>query len=291
MKLSFQQIIFSLQQFWSDRGCLCLQGYDVEVGAGTFHPATTIKALGPDPWRACFVQPSRRPGDSRFGDHPNRLQQYHQFQVILKPSPDDMQSLYLESLKAIGIDPVVHEIRFVHDDWESPTLGAWGIGWEVWCNGMEISQFTYFQGIGGVTCKPVSGEITYGLERLALYIQDQDDVSKINWNGKKGIDQVTYGSIYSDNERQFSFYNLNYSNIPMLLRHFDDYEDESRRFLAIGHPLVAYEFALKTSHIFNLLDARSAISTTQRAAYISRVRNLVKDCCKHIIENHQNIGL
>jgi glycyl-tRNA synthetase alpha chain len=288
MKLSFQQIIFNLQQFWSDKGCVCLQGYDVEVGAGTFHPATALKALGPDPWRACFVQPSRRPADSRFGDHPNRLQQYHQFQVILKPSPDDMQSLYLQSLKSIGIDSLVNEIRFVQDDWESPTLGAWGMGWEVWCNGMEISQFTYFQGIGGAVCKPISGEITYGLERLALYIQDKDNVSKIDWNDSS---IATYGAIYSENERQFSFYNLCDSNISMLLRHFDDYESESARLLSMGYPLVAYEFALKTSHIFNLLDARGAISTTQRAAYISRVRNLVKDCCKYITENHQETRL
>jgi glycyl-tRNA synthetase alpha chain len=286
MKLSFQQIIFNLQQFWSHQGCVLLQGYDTEVGAGTFHPATTLKALGPEPWKTCFIQASRRPSDSRFGNHPNRLQHYYQFQVVLKPSPDNIQDLYLQSLKTINIDYLSHDIRFVEDDWESPTLGAWGLGWEVWCNGMEISQFTYFQGIGGINCKPVCGEITYGLERLALYIQDQNDFKNLDWNGKNGLEKVTYGQIYAENERQFSDYNLYHSNTEMLLRHFIDYENECQRILSQNLPLVAYEFCLKASHIFNLLDARSAISTTQRASYIARVRNLVKACCQQWLDKH-----
>jgi glycyl-tRNA synthetase alpha chain len=279
MALSFQQIIFNLQKFWADQGCACLQSYDMEVGAGTFHPATTLRALGEKPWKACFVQPSRRPGDSRFGDHPNRLQHYYQFQVILKPSPDNIQSLYLESLKALGIDYLQHDIRFVEDDWESPTLGAWGLGWEVWCNGMEISQFTYFQGIGGIECNPISGEITYGLERLALYIQGKDDFKDLNWNGKEGSEKITYGDVYAENERQFSHYNLYHSNTELLLNDFNNYEKECNRLLEANLPLVAYEFCLKTSHLFNLLDASGSISTTERAAYIGRVRNLAKACC------------
>jgi glycyl-tRNA synthetase alpha chain len=279
MSISFQEIIFNLQKFWADQGCAILQGWDMEVGAGTFHPATTLKALGPQPWSAAFVQASRRPGDSRFGEHPNRYQRYYQFQVIIKPSPDNLQSLYLESLKALGIDCLAHDIRFVEDDWESPTLGAWGLGWEVWCDGMEISQFTYFQGVGGIECKPVSGEITYGLERLALYIQGKDNFKDINWNGGQDADKITYGDVYLQNEVQASQYNLYHSNTEFLLKEFDDYERECQRILQHNLPLAAYEFCLKTSHIFNLLDAKGAISTTQRAAYIGRVRNLAKGCC------------
>ncbi len=280
MSLSFQQIIFNLQQFWANQGCACLQGYDIEVGAGTFHPATTLRALGTNSWRAAFVQPSRRPTDSRFGEHPNRLQHYYQFQVILKPSPDNIQELYLESLKTLGINYQTHDIRFVEDDWESPTLGAWGLGWEVWCNGMEISQFTYFQGIGGFDCNPISGEITYGLERLALYIQGEDDFKNLNWNGKEGAEKITYGDVYLENERQFSHYNLYHSNTEMLLKHFAEYEAEAKRILEQKLPLVAYEFCLKCSHVFNLLDARGVISVTERAAYIARVRNLARMCCE-----------
>jgi len=279
MSLSFQQIIFNLQKFWADQGCAILQGWDMEVGAGTFHPATTLKALGPQDWRAAFVQASRRPGDSRFGEHPNRYQRYYQFQVIIKPSPDNLQELYLKSLEALGINYSSHDIRFVEDDWESPTLGAWGLGWEVWCNGMEISQFTYFQGVGGIECKPVSGEITYGLERLALYIQGKDNIKDINWNGRQDQSAITYGDVYLQNEIQASQYNLHHSNTEFLLKEFDDCERECQRILQHNLPLVAYEFCLKTSHIFNLLDAKGAISTTQRAAYIARVRNLAKGCC------------
>jgi glycyl-tRNA synthetase alpha chain len=279
MSLSFQQIILNLQQFWGEQGCALLQGYDMEVGAGTFHPATCLRALGPLSWKAAYVQASRRPTDSRFAKHPARLQRYYQFQVLLKPSPDNIQQLYLQSLQALGLSCLTHDIRFVEDDWESPTLGAWGLGWEVWCNGMEISQFTYFQGIGGVPCAVISGEITYGLERLALYIQNKQDFKDIDWNGKQADEKITYGQVYEESEIQFSHYNLYHSNTELLLTEFDHYEAECLRILAQNLPLVAYEFCLKTSHIFNLLDAKGAISTTQRAAYIARVRNLAKSCC------------
>ena len=276
--------------FWANQGCACLQGYDMEVGAGTFHPATTLRALGPKPWRAAFVQASRRPADSRFGAHPNRYQRYYQFQVIIKPSPENFQELYLQSLSALGIDCITNDIRFVEDDWQSPTLGAWGLGWEVWCNGMEISQFTYFQGIGGLQCNPVSGEITYGLERLALYIQKVDNIKDINWNGQEGPDKITYGDVYLKNEQQASSYNLEHANVAMLLEDFTKCEQECARLLEIALPLVAYEFCLKASHIFNLLDARKAISVTQRASYIARVRNLAKGCCK-LWHEQENIAL
>ena len=288
MSLSFQQIILNLQNFWAQQGCVCLQGYDMEVGAGTFHPATTLRALGPKPWRAAFVQASRRPADSRFGHHPNRYQRYYQFQVILKPSPENIQQLYLESLQTLGIDCLKNDIRFVQDDWESPTLGAWGLGWEVWCNGMEISQFTYFQGIGGFECQPVSGEITYGLERLALYIQGVSNIKDINWSGLEGDDKVTYGDVYSENEYQFSSYNLHHADITNLLQDFEKCQAECNRLLEINLPLVAYEFCLKASHIFNLPDARGAISTVQRASYISKVRNLAKACCQNWLDYSAN---
>ncbi|AVP87357.1 glycyl-tRNA synthetase, subunit alpha [Candidatus Phycorickettsia trachydisci] len=288
MTLSFQQIISRLQEFWAKQGCVLLQGYDMEVGAGTFHPATTLKALDSKPWRAAFVQPSRRPADSRFGDHPNRWQRYYQFQVILKPSPDNIQDLYLQSLKVLGIDYKVHDIRFVEDDWESPTLGAWGLGWEVWCNGMEITQFTYFQGVGGLPCSSVSGEITYGLERLALYIQEKNHFKELIWNDDPK-NPMTYGDVYAANERQASDYNLYHGDIGMLLRHFDDYEEEAFKMLKVPLPLVAYEFCLKTSHIFNLLDSRGALSTTQRAAYIARVRNIAKMCCQAYLDSQNNL--
>lgn len=288
MSLSFQQIISRLQDFWANQGCLLLQGYDMEVGAGTFHTATTLKALDSKPWKAAFVQPSRRPADSRFGDHPNRWQRYYQFQVILKPSPDNIQDLYLESLKALGIDYKVHDIRFVEDDWEAPTLGAWGLGWEVWCNGMEVSQFTYFQGVGGLPCHSVSGEITYGLERIALYIQEKNHFKELIWNDDPK-NPITYGDIYSANEMQASHYNLYHADIGMLLRHFDDYEKEAFKMLKVPLPLVAYELCLKTSHVFNLLDSRGALSTTQRAAYIARVRNIAKMCCQAYLDSQNNL--
>lgn len=288
MSLSFQQIILNLQNFWAQQGCVCLQGYDMEVGAGTFHPATTLRALGPKPWRAAFVQASRRPADSRFGHHPNRYQRYYQFQVILKPSPENIQQLYLQSLQTLGINCLQNDIRFVQDDWESPTLGAWGLGWEVWCNGMEISQFTYFQGIGGFQCQPVSGEITYGLERLALYIQGVNNIKDINWNGLQGDAKITYGDVYSENEYQFSSYNLHHADIANLSQDFEKCQAECNRLLEINLPLVAYEFCLKASHIFNLLDARGAISTVQRASYISKVRNLAKACCQSWLDYSAN---
>ncbi len=273
---SFQDLILTLQRFWADQGCVVLQPYDMEVGAGTFHPATTLRALGPKPWNAAYVQPSRRPTDGRYGENPNRLQHYYQFQVILKPSPDDIQALYLESLAALGIDAANHDIRFVEDDWESPTLGAWGLGWEVWCDGMEVSQFTYFQQVGGFDCNPVSGEITYGLERLAMYVQGVENVYDLDWNGAG----VKYGDVYLQNEREFSAYNFEHADTDRLLRHFEDAEAECAVALEAKLALPAYDQCLKASHIFNLLDARGVISVTERAAYIGRVRALAKGCCE-----------
>ena len=255
---------------------MLLQPYDLEMGAGTFHPATALRALGPEPWRAAYVQPSRRPSDGRYGDNPNRLQHYYQFQVILKPSPDDIQELYLESLAEIGIDARGHDIRFVEDDWESPTLGAWGLGWEVWCDGMEVSQFTYFQQVGGIDCDPVSGEITYGLERLAMYVQGVENVYDLDWNGAG----VSYGDIYLQNEREFSAFNFERADTGILLRHFADAEAECGALLEAGLALPAYDQCMKASHLFNLLDARGVISVTERAAYIGRVRALAKGCCE-----------
>jgi glycyl-tRNA synthetase alpha chain len=269
---SFQELILTLQHYWAARGCVILQPYDMEVGAGTFHWATTLRALGPEPWNAAYVQPSRRPTDGRYGENPNRLQHYYQFQVILKPSPPDLQALYLGSLDEIGIDSRLHDIRFVEDDWESPTLGAWGLGWEVWCDGMEVSQFTYFQQVGGFDCRPVSGELTYGLERLAMYVQGVENVYDLDWNGKG----VTYGDVYLQAEREHSTYNFEIADTAMLFRHFEDAERECHRILERALPLPAYDRCLKASHLFNLLDARGAISVTERQAYIARVRALAK---------------
>ena len=290
-RASFQAMILALQGFWAKRGCAILQPYDMEVGAGTFHPATTLRALGPRPWRAAYVQPSRRPTDGRYGENPNRLQHYYQFQVILKPSPPDLQSLYLESLAAIGIDARLHDVRFVEDDWESPTLGAWGLGWECWCDGMEVSQFTYFQQVCGVDCRPVSGELTYGLERLAMYVQGVENVYDLTYvaaGGSGGTgERVSYGDVFHQAEREYSAHNFEHADTQMLLRHFRDAEAECRALLAAGERgegeahaqvLPAYDQCIKASHVFNLLDARGVISVTERQAYIGKVRALAKAC-------------
>ena len=288
---AFQDLILALQQFWGEQGCVILQPYDMEVGAGTFHPATTLRALGPKPWNAAYVQPSRRPKDGRYGENPNRLQHYYQFQVIMKPSPGDFQDLYLESLTRIGIDCLVHDIRFVEDDWESPTLGARGLGWEVWCDGMEVSQFTYFQQVGGFDCNPVSGEITYGLERLAMYVQGVERVFDLNFNGRTDARKLTYGDVFLQAEQEYSRYNFEFADTEMLLLHFRDAEKECKALLVAGAPkpeandqrhklaLPAYDQCIKASHIFNLLDARGVISVTERQSYILRVRELAKACC------------
>jgi len=281
---SFQDLILTLQRFWADQGCVIVQPYDVEVGAGTFHPATTLRSLGPKPWRAAYVQPSRRPTDGRYGENPNRLQHYYQFQVVLKPSPDNIQELYLDSLKALGIDAALHDIRFVEDDWESPTLGAWGLGWEVWCDGMEVSQFTYFQQVGGYDCNPVMGEITYGLERLAMYVQGVENVYDLDWNGAG----VSYGDVFLENEKQFSAYNFEHANTDMLFQHFADAEAECQATLDAGLPLPAYDQCLKASHLFNLLDARGVISVTERAAYIGRIRTLAKGSAEAWLAHEAN---
>jgi len=277
--LSFQSLILDLQRFWAAQGCVILQPYDVEVGAGTFHPATALRALGPEPWRAAYVQPSRRPTDGRYGKNPNRLAQHYQLQVILKPAPADSQNLYLASLAAIGIDAALHDIRFVEDDWESPTLGAWGLGWEVWVDGMEVSQFTYFQQVGGIECDPVSTELTYGLERLAMYVQGIENVFDLDYNGAGGPDRITYGQVFNRAEREFSTYNFEFSDTGRLVAHFTDAELECRELVDRGLALPAYDQCLKASHLFNLLDARGAISVTERAAYILRVRTLANACC------------
>ena len=279
---SFQSLILELQRFWAEQGCVVLQPYDLEVGAGTFHPATTLRSLGPKPWNAAYVQPSRRPTDGRYGENPNRLQHYYQFQVILKPSPMDVQTLYLESLSTLGINATAHDIRFVEDDWESPTLGAWGRGWEVWCDGMEVTQFTYFQQVGGIDCDPVSAEITYGLERLAMYVQGVDNVYDIDWNGAVGVKKVLYGDVFQQAEREFSAFNFELADTDILLRHFADAENQCQTLLHCNPalPLPAYDQCMKSSHVFNLLDARSVISVTERAAYIGRVRALSKACCE-----------
>jgi glycyl-tRNA synthetase alpha chain len=280
---TFQDLILVLQRFWADQGCILLQPYDLEVGAGTFHPATTLRALGPEPWRAAYVQPSRRPTDGRYGENPNRLQHYYQLQVILKPSPDDLQDLYLQSLETIGIDLLAHDVRFVEDDWESPTLGAWGLGWEVWCDGMEVTQFTYFQQVGGYDCQPVSGELTYGLERLAMYVQGVDNVFELNFNG-----QTRYGDVFLQAEREYSAFNFEAADTERLFRHFADAEAECLALLERSPPLVlpAYDQCLKASHLFNLLDARGVISATERAAYIARVRVLARACCTAWLHAH-----
>jgi glycyl-tRNA synthetase alpha chain len=277
---SFQSLILTLQQYWARQGCVILQPYDMSMGAGTFHPATTLRALGPKPWKAAYVQPSRRPTDGRYGENPNRFQHYYQFQVILKPNPDNLQELYLESLTELGIDPKNHDIRFVEDDWESPTLGAWGLGWEVWCDGMEVSQFTYFQQVGGFDCNPVSGELTYGLERLAMYIQGVDNGYDLDFNGATGADRVTYGDVFHQAEVEFSAHNFEHANTDMLFRHFEDAEKECASLLEKNLPLPAYDQCIKASHNFNLLDARGVISVTERQAYIGRVRALAKGCAE-----------
>ena len=282
---SFQGLILALQRYWADWGCVILQPYDMEVGAGTFHPATTLRALGPKSWNAAYVQPSRRPKDGRYGENPNRLQHYYQLQVILKPSPDDLQELYLKSLYAIGIDPKIHDIRFVEDDWESPTLGAWGLGWECWCDGMEVSQFTYFQQVAGFECAPVAGELTYGLERLAMYVQGVENVFALNFNGRDGARKVTYGDVFLQAEQEYSRYNFEAADTEMLFRHFKDVEEECKRLLTAGTKdernelaLPAYDQCIKASHVFNLLDARGVISVTERQSYILRVRELARAC-------------
>ncbi|MCC8368665.1 MAG: glycine--tRNA ligase subunit alpha [Rickettsia endosymbiont of Oxypoda opaca] len=287
-KLSFQQIILTLQNYWQDYGCAILQPYDAHVGAGTFHPATVLRSLGPKPWFVAYVQPSRRPGDSRYAMHPNRMQHYYQFQVILKPSPDNIQELYLKSLEQLGIDLSKHDIRFVEDDWESPTLGASGLGWEVWCNGMEVSQFTYMQQVGGIECRPVAGEITYGLERLALYIQGIDEVKNLDWNGQIGEKALKYGEVDFEAEKQFSKFNLELADSEMLLRHFQDSEEQCVALIKENLPLPAYDYCMQASHLFNLLNARGVISVTERASYILRVRNLAKLCCSKWLEMEGN---
>ncbi len=276
MTLSFQDLILKLHAFWAKQGCVILQPYDMEVGAGTFHPATTLRALGPQPWRAAYVQPSRRPADGRYGENPNRLQHYYQYQAILKPSPADPQAVYLDSLRELGIDPLKHDIRFVEDDWESPTLGAWGLGWEVWCDGMEVTQFTYFQQVGGIDCDPVSVEFTYGLERLAMYVQGVENVYDLDFNGAG----VKYGDVFLQSEKEFSAYNFEYANTEILFQHFKDAEAECAALLEKKLALPAYDQCIKASHTFNLLDARGVISVTERQAYIARVRALAKGCCE-----------
>ncbi|WP_253308476.1 glycine--tRNA ligase subunit alpha [Rickettsia endosymbiont of Orchestes rusci] len=287
-KLSFQQIILTLQNYWQDYGCAILQPYDAHVGAGTFHPATVLRSLGPKPWFVAYVQPSRRPGDSRYAMHPNRMQHYYQFQVILKPSPDNIQELYLKSLEQLGIDLSKHDIRFVEDDWESPTIGASGLGWEVWCNGMEVSQFTYMQQVGGIECRPVAGEITYGLERLALYIQGIDEVKNLDWNGQTGEKALKYGEVDFEAEKQFSKFNLELADSEMLLRHFADCEEQCVALIKENLPLPAYDYCMQASHLFNLLNARGVISVTERASYILRVRNLAKLCCSKWLDMEGN---
>ncbi|MDR2504267.1 MAG: glycine--tRNA ligase subunit alpha [Deltaproteobacteria bacterium] len=283
--MTFQNLILALQDFWGRKGCLIQQPYDIECGAGTFNPATFLRVIGPEPWRAAYVEPSRRPKDGRYGENPNRLQHYFQFQVILKPSPENAQELYLESLAALGLNQAAHDIRFVEDDWESPTLGAWGLGWEVWLNGMEVTQFTYFQQIGGVDLNPASVELTYGLERLCMYLQEKESVYDLQWN-----DTVTYGQIYHQNEAEQSRFNFESSDAQLLLRHFTDYEREAMRLADLGLVAPAYDYTMKSSHVFNLLDARGAISITERAAYIGRVRKLASAAARLYAAQRQELG-
>jgi glycyl-tRNA synthetase alpha chain len=282
---TFQGLILALQNYWAEQGCVVLQPYDMEMGAGTFHTATFLRALGPETWNAAYVQPSRRPKDGRYGENPNRLQHYYQFQVVLKPNPDNIQQLYLDSLKAIGIDPLVHDIRFVEDNWESPTLGAWGLGWEVWLDGMEVTQFTYFQQVGSIDVKPVSVEITYGLERLAMYIQGVENVYDLKWN-----DQVTYGDVWHANEVEQSVYNFELADTDMLFTLFDMYEKEAKRICEAGYVLPAYDYVLKCSHTFNLLDSRGAISISERTAFIGRVRSLARICAQAYLAKREELG-
>jgi glycyl-tRNA synthetase alpha chain len=294
---TFQQIILTLQQYWAEQGCALLQPIDLEVGAGTSHPATFLRALGPEPWRAAYVQPSRRPKDGRYGDNPNRLQHYYQYQVVLKPSPPDILDLYLGSLVALGFDLQANDVRFVEDDWENPTLGAWGLGWEVWMNGMEITQFTYFQQVGGLDCKPVTGEITYGLERLAMYLQGKDNVYDLVWTerterGRSESTQtvLTYGDVYHQNEVEQSTYNFEHSDVSMLLAHFADYEQQAAALMAAELALPAYEMVLKAAHTFNLLDARGAISVTERAGYMGRIRKLSRAVAESYYASRERLG-
>ena len=288
--LSFQDLILTLHRYWGEQGCVILQPYDVEVGAGTLNPNTVLRALGPKPWRAAYVQPSRRPADSRYGENPNRLHQHHQYQVVLKPNPPDLQDLYLGSLAAIGLDPAVHDIRFVEDDWENPTVGAWGLGWEVWCDGMEITQYTYFQQVGGLDVELVAGELTIGLERLALYLQNRDSVYDLDYTDPQSPNSMTYGQVFLENEREFSAYELEAADVDLLRRQFEDMEREAPRLLAArgrqGQPLVlpAYDHVLKASHLFNIMDARGAIAVAERASYIARIRDLTRACAEAWVE-------
>ncbi|BAP12860.1 MAG: glycyl-tRNA synthetase [Alcanivorax borkumensis] len=287
--LTFQGLILALQQYWAEQGCVVVQPLDMEVGAGTFHPSTFLRAIGPENWNSAYVQPSRRPTDGRYGENPNRLQHYYQFQVVLKPSPDNIQELYLGSLRMLGFDPLVHDIRFVEDNWESPTLGAWGLGWEVWLNGMEVTQFTYFQQVGGIDCYPVTGEITYGLERLAMYIQGVDSVYDLVWSdGPFG--KVTYGDVFLQNEVEMSTFNFEHANVDELFKQFDLFEGESSKLIDAGLPLPAYEYVLKASHTFNLLDARKAISVTERQRFILRVRTLARAVAQAYFDKRRALG-
>ena len=287
--LTFQELILTLQNFWASQGCVVIQPYDMEMGAGTFHTATFLRAIGPETWNAAYVQPSRRPTDGRYGENPNRLQHYYQFQVVLKPSPSNIQELYLQSLRLLGIDTNAHDVRFVEDNWESPTLGAWGLGWEVWLNGMEVTQFTYFQQVGGVECYPVTGEITYGLERLCMYLQGVDSVYDLVWtDGPFG--KVTYGDVFHQNEVEMSTYNFEHANVPKLFELFDYYEAESNKLMEQELPLPAYEMVVKASHTFNLLDARRAISVTERQRFILRVRTLARNIAKSYLKARAKLG-
>ncbi len=287
--MSIQDLIFSLQSFWAKQGCVILQPYDSEMGAGTFHAATFLKSIGPEHWRSAYVQPCRRPSDGRYGENPNRLQHYFQFQVVIKPSPENIQELYLDSLKQIGIDPLEHDIRFVEDNWESPTLGAWGLGWEVWLNGMEVTQFTYFQQVGGLDCRPVTGEITYGLERIAMYLQGKESVFDLAWSNESN-NAYTYGDIYHQNEVEQSAYNFEHANTDSLFDLFDKFEKESNHLLKVGLPLPAYDQTLKASHAFNLLDSRHAISVTERQRYILRIRSMAKAVAQSYYDKREKLG-
>lgn len=287
---TFQGLIAALQQFWADRGCVVLQPLDLEVGAGTFHPATFLRAVGPETWNAAYVQPCRRPTDGRYGENPNRLQHYYQFQVILKPSPADIQEKYLDSLRFLGVDPCIHDIRFVEDNWESPTLGAWGLGWEVWLNGMEVTQFTYFQQVGGIECFPVAGEITYGLERIAMYLQGVDSIYDLVWTIGPNGEKVTYGDVFHQNEVEMSAYNFEQADVPFLFETFDRCEANCQSLLQASLPLPAYEMVMKASHAFNLLDARHAISVTERQRYILRVRSLARAVATAYYETRKSLG-
>ncbi len=283
--MDFQDMILTLNKFWGEHGCIILQPYDIEKGAGTMNPATFLRALGPEPWNVAYVEPCRRPTDGRYGDNPNRLQHYYQYQVILKPSPDNIQELYLKSLEVLGIDMNAHDVRFVEDNWESPTLGAWGLGWEVWLDGMEVTQFTYFQQCGGIDCSPVSGEITYGLERLAMFIDNKDNVYDIPW-----VNDITYGDVFHHNEVEFSTYNFEVADVDMLLSLFDMYEKEALRVVEFGLVQPAYDYVLKCSHVFNLLDARGAISVTERTHYIARVRKMARQCAHRFVAEREKLG-